>query len=130
MKKEEHVFIKYSHKDPMIPARVIQDDGMSAVLEKTDPKQVNQHRRLRVHKRHIWRANQTVTNSVILESVYNVFTPHQGENRLFDPEKPVALKNDRNCYSLWNGENFEMEWETWEEEEEFSDDESEHDSTE
>ena len=103
LKKGEKIFIKYSHRDPMIPAEVVQDDGMSAVVEKTGEKQTNQHKVIRCHKRHIWRANKSILNTVVLESVYNVFDTNWGTDRTLDPVISPKVPSDRGNYKLWKG---------------------------
>ena len=112
LRKGDKVFIKYSHRDPMIPAIVVQDDGMSAVLEKTGPNQTNQHKVIRCHKRHIWRANKNILNAIVLESVYNVFDINWGTEKMMDPVVSPRILEDKNNYELWRGSEFEMEWES------------------
>ena len=107
LKVDEEVFIKYSHKDPLIPAKVVQDDGFTCVLQKTGRKQVNQHQRLRVHKRHIWRRNAAVLGAV---SIKSVFSEVEIAKSFVNPDEKGGRTDETGNYERW-GENGEMDWE-------------------
>ena len=117
LREGEAVFIKYHHRDPLISAKVVQDDGLTCVLRKTARNQFNQHRQIRVHKRHIWRRKSTVLNALAIVSVYNQKRRDQarqnwGVNDYRD--------NPNESYSKWgDSENENMDWSPDEEEENF-----------
>ena len=105
----EKVYIKYHHKDPLISAEVVQDDGLSCVLRKTAKNQINQHRQLRVHKRHIWRRKSTVLNAFALDSVYNQSLCFQGGGKGKLKRYPTQQLDQ---YERWGtGEEKYMDWE-------------------
>ena len=111
LKEEEEVFIKYSHKDPLIPAKVIQDDGFTCVLQKTGRNQTNQHQRLRVHKRHIWRRNAAIIGAVSIKSVFSEKEIIRG---FVDPDGKTWEEDSPLDYDRWSesdDEESEMDWE-------------------
>ena len=108
LKKDEKVFIKYSHKDPLIPAVVVQDDRFTCVLQKTGRNQVNQHHRLRVHKRHIWRKNAAVVGAISIKSVFSEVEIIRG---FVDPDGKTWEEDTPENYERWSENEDEMDWE-------------------
>ena len=112
LKEGEKVYIKYSHKDPLIPAEVVQDDGFTCVLQKTGRNQINQHNKLRVHKRHIWKRNARVLGAISIKSVFSEKEILRG---FVDPDGKTWEEDSPTNYERWSEneeEGSEMDWET------------------